>query len=97
MSYQHWPVKFEGVEHSQDVITKAIGRVSGSGNAGRAIPAPRNSVYVILRGKFGCEVVIDVSCVSETRQQDYGPACPAPIQQLQLDVLIDDQKLHLMR
>jgi hypothetical protein len=67
MSHKHRTVKLEGVKHSQDVVTEPISRVSSSGNARGSIPASRNSVNVILRGKFGREVVIDVGCVSDTR------------------------------
>src|SRR5260370_30500714 len=67
------------------------------GRAGCAKAAPGNAVDMMRRCKLGCELIEHMSIESRTRQKDQRTAVSAPIQNLQLHILIHGYELHFMR
>jgi hypothetical protein len=52
---------------------------------------------MIVSGEFWCEIIVNVSRVSEPRQENHGAAGATPIEHLQANVIIDGYELDLVR
>src|SRR5678816_2656971 len=97
MPQQYRPCEFECVDHGEYIVTKAIEAASGSGETRSAKPAPREAVHVEVTREFRCELIKDVSGVSTSGKQEYGPTRTTPIEHFQSDIVLRRHELNLVR
>src|SRR6266849_772109 len=94
MSHQDRLVQFERVHHRHNVVAEAVGRIIRGGKTGRAEPAPRNAVNMVVGRKLRCELVAYVRRVPAPGQENHRPASPSPIEHFQPNVLVHGYKLY---
>ena len=100
MSDQYGVIEFEGLDDGEHIVTETVGGVITNdwiGLAGVSEASARDAVDVIVRNELWSEFVVDMGVVAETSEKDQRPTDSTPVQDFELDVLIDGDELNNVR
>src|SRR5262245_40839048 len=93
---QNRAIEFQRIDYCSDVIAQPICRIARRGRTRRAESTSCDSVNVIFADELGGEFIEYVRRVSQTRQKNQRLSGTTPIEDFELDILIDGYDLRLM-
>src|SRR5580698_7525594 len=97
MAHQDRPSEVERIDNSQHVIAQTVRciiAVCRSWFAGGAKASSCDAVDVMVRSKLRSELVENVGVVPKSCKKDQRSTGPTPVDNFQLDVLFDGDKLR---
>lgn len=95
MPDQDRPVNLQRCNHRQDVVTQSVSSVVCAGwrrDSEDSGPAASNTIDTERGGEFGSKPVEAVGGVVSPSEEDQRPTGAAPIDDLELDVILDTNK-----